>query len=70
MSNYTKDQKKIVIYYDGHDYLDVPGLALRAVKYLEENNKPDALLRYGDSIDLFVKKNKHGITVRQLDFYD
>jgi hypothetical protein len=67
MSSYTKDQKKIVVYYDGHDYLDVPSLALRAVKYINEKGAPDCLLTYGDNdVTLYVKKNKAGVTVRQL----
>lgn len=67
MSNYTRDQKKITIYYDGHDYIDVPALAIRAVKYLEQKGTPDALLTYGETIDLYAKRNKAGITVRQLN---
>lgn len=66
MTNYARDQQKITIYYDGDDYHDVPSLALRAVKYLAHHGKEEALLTYGGRLDLYVKQNKHGVTVRQL----
>lgn len=71
MSSYTRDQNKITIYFDGHDYYNVPTLGLRAVEYLKDKKTKDALLTYGDDeVHMYVKKNKHGYTVRQLNFYD
>lgn len=66
MSNYTKDQNKITIYYDGHDYLDVPSLCLRAVRSLVNNGYDDCVFEYDETIVIYAKKNKSGITVRQL----
>lgn len=67
MSNYTRGQKKIVIYYDGHDYWDVPSLALKAVKFLEKKGTPDVVVEYEDEVRLYAKHNKSGVTVRQID---
>lgn len=66
MNNYVKDQKKITIYYDGHDYYDVPTLAIRAAKALVEKQHNDCITEYGESVVLYAKKNKSGITVRQI----
>lgn len=67
MSNYVKNQKKITIYYDGHDYYDVRKFALDAADYLERKGTEDAIITYGDTFTLYAKRNKSGITVRQID---
>jgi hypothetical protein len=65
VSNYARDCEKIVIYLK-------PGssngpLALRAVDSMKRKGYDDCVFRYGDEFTFWAKKNKAGITVRELD---
>ena len=66
MSAYVKEQHKLTIYYDGHDYLDVPLLAVKAARSLAAKGYEDCIFEYDETVRLYAKKNKAGITVRQL----
>lgn len=64
--SYVRDQKKITIYYNGHDYYDVPVLCLKAADSLIKSGYDDCVYQYGETITVYAKQNKAGITVRQL----